>query len=206
MSDPRVPGTRSAAGATAGGDRRHPHPGHVLLHQFLKPRSQNHHDLERRTALAPALLMRLIEGEAAVTPHVANELARFFGNTSHFWRRLQVPSRPDPQGDAVLRRLAGLPSPRPGPGGRPRGSGPIQRRQRAHAARGRTGAPRSSSAVVIAPGPAGGGRRRKVEDSRALTARKFTRVNFCRAGSLRLEIIPGKVRSGSGSPGRGSPG
>ncbi len=67
-----------------------PHPGEILLEEFLKPMgiSQNRLSMELRVPVHR--INEIIHGRRGITSDTALRLSKFFGTTPEFWLNLQI--------------------------------------------------------------------------------------------------------------------
>lgn len=66
-----------------------PHPGEVLLEEFLKPQGISQYRLAVSTGLAHSRITEIIKGRRGITADTALRFARSFGTTPDFWLNLQ---------------------------------------------------------------------------------------------------------------------
>ena len=71
-------------------NRRHSHPGEILLEEFLKPISMSQVELARRMGVPIQRVNTLINGKRDMTAETALLLSRVFNNSPEFWMNLQV--------------------------------------------------------------------------------------------------------------------
>ncbi|MBR4678997.1 MAG: HigA family addiction module antidote protein [Bacteroidales bacterium] len=65
------------------------HPGDVLKEEFLLPMNVSVGLLSDLTKIPESKIIKIINGESAITAGIAIRLSRFFGTTSEFWLNLQ---------------------------------------------------------------------------------------------------------------------
>ena len=68
---------------------RNPHPGEILLEEFLKPMSLSQNALARAIHVPPRRVNELVLGKRAVTADTDLRLARYFGVSDGFFLGLQ---------------------------------------------------------------------------------------------------------------------
>ena len=67
-----------------------PHPGSVLLNQYLKPISMSQNKLANRIGVPPRRINEIILGKRAISADTAVRLGCFFGNAALYWMQLQA--------------------------------------------------------------------------------------------------------------------
>ena len=67
-----------------------PHPGEILLQEFLKPMSISQTALARAIAVPPRRVNEIVLGKRAVTADTDLRLARYFGLSDGFFLQLQA--------------------------------------------------------------------------------------------------------------------
>jgi len=67
-----------------------PHPGEILLREFLEPLNLAQTALAERLGIPVQRVNELVKGKRGVTPETAWLLGRAFGNTPEFWMNLQT--------------------------------------------------------------------------------------------------------------------
>lgn len=65
------------------------HPGEVLLEDFIKPNGLSIYQVAKATCMSQTRVTEIIRGRRSITADTALRLARFFGNSPHFWMGLQ---------------------------------------------------------------------------------------------------------------------
>ncbi len=80
-----------------------PHPGEILLKDFLKPMGISQNRLAREIGVPPRRVNEIVLGKRGVTADTDLRLARFFGMSEGFWLGLQA----DYELMETRRRLAG---------------------------------------------------------------------------------------------------
>jgi addiction module HigA family antidote len=67
-----------------------PHPGEILLEEFLKPLELSQNALARALKVPPRRINELVLAKRAVSADTDLRLARYFGMSEGFFLRLQV--------------------------------------------------------------------------------------------------------------------
>ncbi|HEU5017913.1 MAG TPA: HigA family addiction module antitoxin [Pseudolabrys sp.] len=67
-----------------------PHPGEILLEEFLRPMSLSQTALARAIGVAPRRINEIVLGKRAITADTDLRLARYFGLSEGFFLRLQA--------------------------------------------------------------------------------------------------------------------
>jgi len=68
---------------------RNPHPGEILLVEFLQPMRLSQSSLARALGVPPRRINEIVLGKRAVTADTDLRLTRFFGLSEGFFLRLQ---------------------------------------------------------------------------------------------------------------------
>jgi antitoxin HigA-1 len=68
----------------------YPHPGEILLEEFLKPLGITQYRLAKEIAVPQRRIGEITAGQRAVTADTGLRLARFFGMSEGFWIGLQM--------------------------------------------------------------------------------------------------------------------
>jgi addiction module HigA family antidote len=63
-----------------------PHPGEILVEEFLKPMRLSHTALARAIAVPPRRINEVVLGKRAITADTDLRLARYFGTSEGFYR------------------------------------------------------------------------------------------------------------------------
>lgn len=66
-----------------------PHPGEILLHEFLKPMDISQNALARAVHVPPRRINEIVLGKRVVTADTDLRLARYFGMSEGFFLGLQ---------------------------------------------------------------------------------------------------------------------
>ena len=67
-----------------------PHPGEILLEEFLKPMALSQNRLAMELRVPIHRVNEIIHGRRGITADSALRLAKFFGTTPDFWLNLQT--------------------------------------------------------------------------------------------------------------------
>jgi len=67
-----------------------PHPGEVLLKEFLQPMTLSQTALDRAIAVPPRRINEVVLGKRAITADTDLRLARYFGLSDGFFLQLQT--------------------------------------------------------------------------------------------------------------------
>jgi antitoxin HigA-1 len=67
-----------------------PHPGEILLEEFLKPANLSQNALARAIGVPPRRINEIVLGKRAVTADTDLRLARYYGMSEGFFLRLQI--------------------------------------------------------------------------------------------------------------------
>ncbi len=68
---------------------QNPHPGEILLEEFLKPMELSQTALAKAVGVSPRRINEIVLGKRAVTADTDLRLVRYFGLTDGFFLRLQ---------------------------------------------------------------------------------------------------------------------
>jgi antitoxin HigA-1 len=69
---------------------RSPHPGKILLKDFLEAQGISQNALARDIGVPPRRINEIVLGKRGISADTAIRLARHFGNPAQFWMQLQV--------------------------------------------------------------------------------------------------------------------
>lgn len=69
---------------------RYPHPGEILLEEFLRPMGITQYRLAKEIGVPQRRIGEIIAGTRGVTADTGLRLARFFGMSESFWTGLQM--------------------------------------------------------------------------------------------------------------------
>jgi addiction module HigA family antidote len=67
-----------------------PHPGEILLREFMKPMDLTANRLAIELRVTPARIGEIIHGRRSITAETALRLAQFFGTSAELWVNLQA--------------------------------------------------------------------------------------------------------------------
>ena len=67
-----------------------PHPGEILLEEFLKPMKISQNKLAMELRVPCHRVNEIVRGRRGITADSALRLSRFFGTTPDFWLNLQI--------------------------------------------------------------------------------------------------------------------
>lgn len=68
----------------------YPHPGEILLHEFLQPMGITQYRLAKEIGVPQRRIGEIIAGTRSVTVDTGLRLSRFFGMSEGFWTGLQL--------------------------------------------------------------------------------------------------------------------
>jgi len=68
----------------------YPHPGEILLEEFLKPMGITQYRLAKEIGVPQRRIGQIVAGARAVTTDTGLRLSRFFGMSEGFWIGLQM--------------------------------------------------------------------------------------------------------------------
>jgi len=84
----------------------YPHPGEILLEEFLKPMGITQYRLAKEVGVPQRRIGEIVAGARAVTADTALRLSRFFGMSEGFWIGLQADYEAARAKDALAKQLA----------------------------------------------------------------------------------------------------
>lgn len=84
----------------------YPHPGEVLMEEFLKPMGITQYRLAKEIGVPQRRIGEIVAGTRSVTADTGLRLSRFFGMTDGFWIGLQADYDQAMTKDALARTLA----------------------------------------------------------------------------------------------------
>jgi len=67
-----------------------PHPGEILLHEWLEPLGVSQYALARAIAVPPRRINEIVKGLRGISADTALRLAAFFGTDARSWMNLQA--------------------------------------------------------------------------------------------------------------------
>ena len=82
--------SKSSITAARGELLAHPHPGEILLEEFLKPMALSQNALARAIYVSPRRINELVLGKRAMTADTDLRLTRYFGLSEGFFLGLQA--------------------------------------------------------------------------------------------------------------------
>jgi len=68
----------------------YPHPGEILLEEFLKPMGISQYRLAKEIGMPQRCIGEIVAGKRAVTTNTGLRLSRFFAMSEDFWTGLQL--------------------------------------------------------------------------------------------------------------------
>jgi len=68
----------------------YPHPGDILLEEFLKPMGITQYRLAKEIGVPQRRIGEIVAGTRSITPDTGLRLSKFFGMTDDFWTGLQL--------------------------------------------------------------------------------------------------------------------
>ena len=68
----------------------YPHPGEILMEEFLKPMRITQYRLAKEIDVSQRRIGEIVAGKRAVTADTGLRLSRFFGLSDGFWTGLQL--------------------------------------------------------------------------------------------------------------------
>ncbi|MBA5605558.1 HigA family addiction module antidote protein [Duganella sp. FT3S] len=102
----------------------YPHPGEILLEEFLKPMGITQYRLAKEIAVPQRRIGEIVAGSRGITADTGLRLSRFFGMSDGFWIGLQMDYEAAMAKDRLAETLANI---------RPWTSNPAQGQHRAAA-------------------------------------------------------------------------
>jgi antitoxin HigA-1 len=84
----------------------YPHPGEILLEEFLRPMGITQYRLAKEIGVSQRRIGEIIAGARGVTADTGLRLARFFGMSESFWIGLQVDYEAATAKDVLSKTLA----------------------------------------------------------------------------------------------------
>jgi antitoxin HigA-1 len=84
----------------------YPHPGEILLEEFLKPMGITQYRLAKEIGVPQRRIGEIVAGARAVTPDTGLRLSRFFGMSEGFWTGLQLDYDSANAKDSLTKTLA----------------------------------------------------------------------------------------------------
>ena len=68
----------------------YPHPGEILVEEFLKPMGITQYRLAKEIGVPQRRIGEIVAGTRSVTPDTGLRLSKFFGMSENFWMGLQL--------------------------------------------------------------------------------------------------------------------
>lgn len=68
----------------------YPHPGEILLEEFLKPMGITQYRLAKEIGVSQRRIGEIVAGKRSVSPDTGLRFSRFFGMSENFWTGLQL--------------------------------------------------------------------------------------------------------------------
>jgi len=68
----------------------YPHPGEILLEEFLKPMGITPARLAKEIGVPPPRIHGIVQGQRPITVDIGLRLSRFFSLSDGFWTGLQI--------------------------------------------------------------------------------------------------------------------
>ena len=84
----------------------YPHPGEILLEEFLKPMGITQYRLAKEIGVPQRRIGEIVAGTRAVTADTGLRLSRFFGMSEDFWIGLQMDYDAAKAKDSLAKTLA----------------------------------------------------------------------------------------------------
>ena len=84
----------------------YPHPGEILLEEFLKPMGITQYRLAKEIGVSQRRIGEIVAGARGVSADTGLRLSRFFGMSESFWIGLQMDYDAARAKDALLKTLA----------------------------------------------------------------------------------------------------
>ena len=84
----------------------YPHPGEILLEEFLKPMGITQYRLAKEIGVPQRRIGEIVAGARAITTDTGLRLSRFFGMSEDFWIGLQMDYDAAKAKDSLTKTLA----------------------------------------------------------------------------------------------------
>jgi addiction module HigA family antidote len=84
----------------------YPHPGEILLEEFLKPMGITQYRLAKEIGVPQRRIGEIVVGARAITADTGLRLSRFFGMSEDFWIGLQMDYDAAKAKDSLAKTLA----------------------------------------------------------------------------------------------------
>ena len=86
----------------------YPHPGEILIEEFLKPMNITQYRLAKEIGVSQRRIGEIVSGARGVTADTGLRLSRFFGMSDGFWTGLQMDFDAVHAKDALAKTLANI--------------------------------------------------------------------------------------------------
>jgi addiction module HigA family antidote len=106
----------------------YPHPGEILLEEFLKPLGISQYRLAKEIGVQQRRIGEIVAGKRAITADTALRLSAFFGMSDGFWSGLQADHDMAAARESLADALAKIQRYTSSPGDMARTSGTVTRR------------------------------------------------------------------------------
>ena len=101
--------SRSSTITAKSGLLRNPHPGEILLEEFLRPMQLSQNALARAVHVAPRRINEIVLGKRDISADTDLRLARYFGMSEGFFLGLQMDYDLDLTGGRLAKSLERIP-------------------------------------------------------------------------------------------------
>jgi len=86
----------------------YPHPGEILLEEFLKPMGITQYRLAKEIGVSQRRIGEIVAGKRSVTADTGLRLSKFFGMSESFWIGLQMDHDAARVKDSLAQTLANI--------------------------------------------------------------------------------------------------
>ena len=86
----------------------YPHPGEILLEEFLKPMGITQYRLAKEIGVSQRRIGEIVAGKRSVTADTGLRLSKFFGMSESFWIGLQMDHDAARAKDSLAQTLANI--------------------------------------------------------------------------------------------------
>jgi len=86
----------------------YPHPGEILLEEFLKPMGITQYRLAKEIGVSQRRIGEIVAGKRSVTADTGLRLSKFFGMSEGFWIGLQMDHDAARVKDSLAQTLANI--------------------------------------------------------------------------------------------------
>ena len=86
----------------------YPHPGEILLEEFLKPMGITQYRLAKEIGVSQRRIGEIVAGKRSVTADTGLRLSKFFGMSEGFWIGLQMDHDAARAKDSLAQTLANI--------------------------------------------------------------------------------------------------